>query len=115
MLEAEIERFRKAGYRYLTGATGIPAVWSVRWHLKNGYYITGYKRSENNNYDTYTFLKPIALDVMHHPTDILWTRPLAPVTAKLHYFASYIVTSLVKDRKGRLTRLGRMIKSLCKS
>ena len=115
MLEAEVERFSRAGYRYLVESTGIPAVWSVKWHLKNGFYITGYKRSENNNYDTYTFLKPIALDVMHHPTDILWTRPLAPVTAKLHYFASYIVTSLVKDRKGRLTRLGRMIKSLCKS
>lgn len=75
MLEAEIERFRKAGYRYLTGATGIPAVWSVRWHLKNGYYITGYKRSEGNNYASYTFCKPIALDFRHHPLDIFWTRP----------------------------------------
>ena len=110
MQEAEVERFRKAGYRFLAGATGIPAVWSVRWHLKNGYYITGYKRSEGNNYASYTFLKPIALDVLHHPTDIFWTRPLAPITAKLQDFVSFIITSLVKDRQGRLTWLGRRIK-----
>ena len=110
MLEAEVERFRNAGYRFLAEATGIPAVWSVRWHLKNGYYITGYKRSEGNNYASYTFLKPIALDVLHHPTDIFWTRSLAPITAKLQYFVSFIITSLVKDRQGRLTWLGRRIK-----
>lgn len=110
MLEAEVERFRKNGYRYLTESTGIPAIWSVRWHLKNGYYITGYKRSEKKNYASYTFRKPIALDICHHPTDIFWTRPIAPLTARVHYFVSYIVTCLVKDRSGKLTLLGRVAK-----
>lgn len=112
MLEAEVERFRKNGYRYLTGSTGIPAIWSVRWHLKNGYYITGYKRNEKKNYASYTFRKPIVLDILHHPTDIFWTRPLAPITAKLQYFVSFIITSLVKDRQGRLTLLGRFAKKV---
>lgn len=110
MLEAEVERLRKAGYRYLTGLTGIPAIWSVQWHLKNGYYITGYKRNEKKNYASYAFRKPIALDVRHHPTDLLWTRPIAPFTARLHYIASYIVTCLVKTRSGKLTLLGRIAK-----
>lgn len=108
LLEAEAERLRKAGYRYLTGLTGIPAIWAVQWHLKNGYYITGYKRSEKKNFTYYAFRKPIALDVWHHPTDLLWTRPLAPFTARLHYIASYIVTCLVKDRSGKLTPLGKI-------
>ena len=111
MLEAEVERFRKAGYRYLTGATGIPAVWSVNWHLKNGYYITGYKRNEKKNYASYTFRKPIALDIRHHPMDIFWTRSIAPYTARVHYIASYIVTCLVKNRSGKLTPLGRVARS----
>ena len=110
MLEAEIERFRKAGYRYLIGATGIPAIWSVRWHLKNGYYITGYKRSEGNNYASYTFRKPVALDISHHPSDILWTRPIAPLTARLQYIVSYLITHMVKNRNGKLTALGRLVK-----
>ena len=115
MLEAEIERFRKAGYRYLTGATGIPAVWSVRWHLKNGYYITGYKRNENNNYTSYTFRKPIALDFRHHPLDIFWTRPIAPLTARLHYMVSYLITHIVKTRSGKLTLLGRLAKKMLRN
>ena len=92
----------------MTEATGIPAVWSVRWHLKNGYYITGYKRSEGKNYASYTFRKPIALDVRHHPLDLLWTRPIAPFTARLSYMVSYLITCVCKTRDGRLTAIGRV-------
>ncbi len=81
MLEAEAQRLRKAGYRYMVGNTGIPATWSVQWHLKNGYHIVGYSRSERNNYASYIFRKQIATDVRHHPTDLLWTRLVSPVTA----------------------------------
>ena len=110
MLEAEAQRLRKAGYRYIVENTAIPATWSVQWHLKNGYYIVGYSRSERNNYASYIFRKQIAIDVRHHPADLLWTRPLAPITAKLRYWATYIATSICKDKAGRLNWIGRMVR-----
>ena len=110
MLEAEAQRLRKNGYRYMMGTTGIPATWSVRWHLKNGYHIVGYSRSEKHNYASYIFRKQIATDVRHHPTDLLWTRPLAPVTAKLRYCLTWMATNVCKDKAGRLNWIGRMAK-----
>ena len=114
MLEEETQRLRKVGYRYMMGSTGIPATWSVRWHLKNGYRIVGYSRNEKHNYASYVFRKQIVTDVWHHPTDLLWTRPIAPVTAKISYVASYIATCICKTREGRLNRIGRMAKRIFK-
>ena len=112
MLQKEAGLFSKAGYRYLCESTAIPATWSVNWHKKNGYYTTGYKRIENRNYASYTFRKPIALDLRHHPLDLLWTRPVAPVTARLSFIASYIITCLIKTRTGQLTPLSRFAKRI---
>ena len=112
MLQAEEQRLRKAGYRYIVENTAIPATWSVQWHLKNGYYIVGYSRSERNNYASYIFRKQIATDVRHHPTDLLWTRPLAPITAKVRYWATYIATCICKDKAGKLNWIGRMAKKM---
>ena len=112
MLQAEAQRLRKAGYRYIVENTAIPATWSVRWHLKNGYRIVGYSRNERNNYDSYVFRKQIATDVWHHPTDLLWTHPIAPLTAKVSYAATYIVTCICKTREGRLNRIGRLAKKM---
>ncbi|MBQ8463855.1 MAG: GNAT family N-acetyltransferase [Prevotella sp.] len=112
LFAAETEWLLKAGYRYVTCTTGIPATWSVRWHLKNGYLIVGYSRSERNNYASYVFRKQIATDVWHHPTDLLWTRPIAPVTAKMRYAVSYIATCICKTREGRLNRIGRLAKKI---
>ena len=110
MLQTEAQRLCKAGYRYMVGSTAIRATWSVQWHLKNGYHIVGYSRSERNNYASYIFRKQIATDMRHHPTDLLWTKPLAPITAKVRYWATYIATSICKDKAGRLNRIGRMAK-----
>ena len=110
LIEAEVQWLLKEGYRYTTCSTAIPATWSVKWHLKNGYHIVGYSRSERNNYASYIFRKQIATDVRHHPTDLLWTRPVAPITAKLRYWATYIATCICKDKAGRLNRIGRMTK-----
>ena len=112
MLEAEAQRLRKAGYRYIVENTAIPATWSVQWHLKNGYHIVGYSRSERNNYASYIFRKQIATDVRHHPTDLLWTRPLAPITAKLRYCLTWMATMICKDNSGRLNAIGRIAKKL---
>ena len=110
MLEAEAQRLRKAGYRYIVENTAIPATWSVQWHLKNGYHIVGYSRSERNNYASYVFRKQIATDVRHHPTDLLWTKPIAPVTAKVRYCLTWMTTMICKDKAGKLNWLGRMAK-----
>ena len=110
MLEAEAQRLRKAGYRYMVGSTAIPATWSVQWHLKNGYYIVGYSRSEKHNYASYIFRKQIAIDVCHHPTDLLWTRPVAPVTAKIRYCLIWLATNICKSKSGKLNWIGRMAK-----
>ena len=124
MLEAEAQRLRKAGYKYLVGSTGTPATWSVKWHLKNGYYIVGYSRSERNprallaptfrweNYASYIFRKQIAIDLRHHPTDLLWTKPIAPVTAKLRYCLTWMATMICKDNSGKLNAIGRIAKKL---
>ena len=112
MLEAEAQRLRKAGYRYIVENTAIPATWSVQWHLKNGYYIVGYSRSERNNYASYIFRKQIATDVRHHPTDLLWTRPIAPLTAKLLYCLSWLATNICKSKSGKLNAIGRIAKDV---
>ena len=112
MLEAEAQRLRKAGYRYMVGNTGIPATWSVQWHLKNGYYIVGYSRSEKQNYASYVFRKQIATDLHHHPTDLLWTRPIAPVTAKLRYCLTWLATNICKSKSGKLNAIGRIAKEV---
>ena len=108
MLQEEAQRLRKAGYKYMAGNTGIPATWSVKWHLKNGYYIVGYSRSEKNNYASYIFRKPIA-------PSLLWSRPLAPITAKLLYCLSWLVTNICKSKSGKLNAIGRIAKEVrCK-
>ena len=103
MLQEEVQRLRKAGYRYIVENTAIPATWSVQWHLKNGYYIVGYSRSEKNNYASYIFRKPIA-------PSLLWSRPLAPLTAKLLYCLSWLATNICKSKSGKLNWIGRMAK-----
>ena len=110
MLEAEAQRLRKAGYRYMVGNTAVPATWSVKWHLKNGYHIVGYSRSERNNYASYIFRKQIATDVRHHPTDLLWSKPIVPITAKIRYCLTWMATMVCKDKAGKLNWLGRMAK-----
>lgn len=105
MLKYEEKYFRKAGINYLRGTTAVPAVWSVNWHLKNGYRIVGYKRSPSNNHYTYVFRKQLT-------PSLFWSGPLAPVTALLHFIASYTVTRLCKTSTGQLTILGKIAKKI---
>ena len=110
LFDVEQRHLREKEYRYVTCSTAIPATWSVRWHLKNGYYIVGYSRSEKRNYASYVFRKQLAVDLRHHPTDLLWTKPLAPITSKVRYWATYVATCICKDKAGRLNWIGRIIK-----
>ena len=110
LLNYEVEWLQKEGYRYTTCSTAIPATWSVQWHLKNGYHIVGYSRSERNNYASYIFRKQIATDVRHHPIDLLWVAPIAPITAKIRYCLTWMAMMICKDKSGRLNAIGRIAK-----
>ena len=112
MLEHETVFFRQHGYRYFDGNTLAAAKWSVRWHLKNGYHIVGYSRSINSNSPSYTFRKQFAYDLRHHPTDFFWLPCIAPITARLTYAITFLVTCICKKRSGELNALGRLAKRL---
>jgi len=115
MLKEEIDQLRQRGYRYIKETTSAAATWSVRWHRHNGYHITGYSLSEQSNAPTYTFRKQLSCNLRHHPSDLLWTRPLAPITARFSLLTSYLVNRLCKTKTGRLNRFGRFVKSHIRS
>ena len=112
ILQEEVARLRQKGYRYMKCTTSAAATWSVRWHLKNGYRIVGYSRSINSNSPSCTFRKQLAYDLRHHPTDFLWLPFIAPITARLTYTITYLVTTICKKRSGELNVLGRLAKRL---
>ena len=112
LLQEEVAYLQQRGCRFMKCTTSAAAPWSVQWHLKNGYYIVGYSRSEKRNYPIYVFRKQIAIDVRHHPTDLLWTSPIAPLTAKLRYCLSWLVTNICKSKSGKLNWIGRMAKDV---
>ena len=102
MLEEESRRARMNGYRYLKGTTAVKAVWSVRWHLKNGYRIVGYKRSSGSSCANYVFRKQLV-------PSLLWDSSLF---CRCCYLASYVITKLTKDSNGHPNLVGRMLKKI---
>ena len=82
LMEFEKEILRQYSYRYLTCTTSADAPWSVSWHRKMGYLITGYHLSPVASAPTYSYRMQLLCDPLHHPTDLFWTRSLAPVTAR---------------------------------
>jgi len=108
LLQEEVAYLQQRGCRFMKCTTSAAAPWSVQWHLKNGYYIVGYSRSEGSNYASYVFRKQIA-------PSLLWSRPLAPITAKLLYCLSWLVTNICKSKSGKLNAIGRIAKEVrCK-
>ena len=105
MLQYEVEYLKKTGYKYIVGSTAVPAVWSVNWHLKNGYRIIGYNRSPTKNHSEYFFRKQLA-------PSLIWSGPLAPITARICFLISYAITILCKTSTGQLNLLGKIAKRL---
>jgi len=102
LLQFEERRMVSAGYRYLTGRTAVGAIWSVNWHLRNGYRIIGYKRSPKDNHYSYEFRKQLV-------PSLLWDSALF---CHCCYLASYAITKLTKDSNGRLNLVGRVLKKM---
>ena len=110
LLQEEVTYLQQCGCRFMKCTTSAAAPWSVQWHLKNGYYIVGYNRSETSNYASYIFRKQIA--IVRHIPPLLWSRPLAPITAKLRYCLSWLATNICKSKSGKLNWIGRMAKDV---
>jgi len=103
LLQHEADLGRQKGFTHMLGSTATSAVWSLKWHLKNGYRIIGYSRSENDNYASYHFRLQLA-------PSIIWSGPLAPITARLSYLFYRGANAVLKDADGRPTRLLKHIK-----
>ena len=112
MLKEEVIQLRQRGYRYIKGKTSAAATWSVRWHLKNGYRIKGYSMGRAPYSGSYQFRLQLATFSWRHPSTWLWNKPLAPITARLCYLASYTIAQLVHHRNGELNWIGRLGKKL---
>lgn len=105
ILAYEVERLRQAGYRYLKGSTATTAIWSVNWHLKNGYRIIGYYHSPNDNFANYVFRKqlvPVRFSspnaiwfVMRHPVYALYS---CTTFCLLRFWLTYAITRIVLRR-----------------
>ena len=103
MLRYEEECLQEKGFDYILGTTAVNAIWSVKWHLKNGYRIVGYGRSNYNNqvYATYLFRKQIS-------PSFLWSGPLAPITAGFRFLISYSINNICKTSTGKDNLIGRI-------
>ena len=105
LMEYEKKILRKRGYRYLKCTTSAEADWSVRWHRKMGYLITGYHLSPIANNAIYSFRLQLA-------PSFLWGPTLGPITASISLAASRLVTRLCKHPDGRDNFLGRLSRNL---
>ena len=105
MFQFEVEYLRKDGYEYIKENTSSAAVWSVNWHLKNGFHIIGYCKSPDKPHSTYIFRKQLQ-------PSFIWSGVFAPITAKLHFSISYIITALCRTSTGELNMLGRVAKKM---
>lgn len=106
MLDNVVEHLKESGHKYLIDSTSVHATWSVRWHLKNGYLIVGFGKGRKPYSDSYKFRKQIA-------PSLLWSGPLAPITAKCSYFVSRTAAYLThRSSDGALNWIGRMVKRI---
>ena len=112
LLRHACDCLRTHGYKYMKDTTSAQASWSVGWHLKNGYRIKGYSMGRAPYSGSYQFRLQLAPFSWRHPSTWLWNKPLAPITARLCYLASYTVAQLVHHRNGELNWIGRLGKKL---
>lgn len=104
LFEEECVRLARKGYSCVQESTAIAAIWSVNWHLKNGFRIIGYTHKPGCNYASYIFRYQLV-------PSLLWSVPLAPLTCRARYVTSYLFNYLFRDGQGNLNVLGRFIKS----
>lgn len=105
MFQYEVDYLRQAGYKYIKENTSSAAVWSVNWHLKNGFRIVGYCKSPNKTHSTYIFRKQLK-------PSLIWSGPLAPISAKTCFYVSYSINMLFRTTTGELNLLGRVAKKI---
>lgn len=108
IIQHEEEMVKKAGYDYLSCVTSVKAYWSIKWHLKNGYLIIGYFRPAGSNHYDYLFRKQLK-------PSLIWSGPLAPITAKICFIKSYAITRFCKTSSGELNLLGKIAQKMVRT
>lgn len=99
LLEKECEIAIAKGCDHILEDTAEKAIWSVKWHLKNGYRIIGYRSFTTNNYYSYLFRKQLVPSKK-------WDNKYF---CKLQFLKSYLKTKLLKDRFGKPTVFGKIL------
>ena len=103
MLALEAERVRQAGFDYMRGFTAVSAEWSVRWHLRNGYRIIGYRKSPKENHYTYVFRKQLAPPTIKNLRYSLYSSALF---CRCRFWVSYLHTRLLAQRGRTICDVG---------
>ena len=102
LLDKECELASSHGCNYILEDTAEKAYWSVKWHLKNGYKIVGYRSFSTNDYYSYLFRKQL---VPSKKWDNSWY-------CKYLFVNAYVKTKMTKNRYGKPTLLVKVVKKV---
>lgn len=100
MIAYESEVLRRIGITHIKSSTTTDADWSVHWHLKNGYKLTGFKKSDTYGHKSFIFrkqLEPVMLNT--------WSGVLAAIRHpiySLYSFAFFCHCRFLYDYKRQL-------------
>lgn len=93
---------QERGAEYVISDTAVGAKSSVKWHLKNGFVIYGYRSFSGTNYYSYLFRKQL---IGRSKWDIWLYRGI-------HFLVSFIKTRIKYTRTGRERRFFSLINKL---
>lgn len=101
--QAWINFLQNKGAKYVMSDTACGALSSVKWHLKNGFYIYGLESYRSTNYWSYVFIKYLDKSEKKRNIEI-----------KLHFLWSWFFIRITRDIKGSDTMLGKIYKKIKK-
>ena len=90
------------GVEYIGSDTAENAKSSVKWHQKNGFKIVRLQSSPKSNYYSYVFRNQLR-------TPSIWNSSL---WANTHFFFSSLNCRLMRDKYGRTTLIGKILRKL---
>ncbi len=95
LLKKRLSIIQERGAEYVISDTAVGAKSSVKWHLKNGFVIYGYRSFRNTNYYSYMFRKQLV-------GRSKWDNR---IYRDLHFLISFVKTRIKYNRMGRERRL----------
>lgn len=95
LLNKRLSILQEQGAEYVISDTAVGAKSSVKWHLKNGFVIYGYRSFNSTNYYSYLFRKQL---VGKSKWDNRFYRGF-------HFIISFLKTRIKYTRMGQIRRL----------